>query len=355
MIKDLRVLAWEVTRRCPMRCQHCRGAARDTDYSGELTTDHALRVIDSIATVGIRPLIIFTGGEALCRDDLEVLIAHAAQCGFPTALATCGHQLTLARLRALKAAGLRSLSVSIDGPDEASHDAFRATPGAFAQALKTMAMAREVGVSFQVNSTVSKQTAPYLRALRDFAKAQGAIRIDYFFLVPVGRGKGIADLCLSNAETEMALKELLALDAEHLLPLHITCAPQIMRLKQLEVRREVLEVSEAKRASHFNGCLAGRAFAFLSHVGDLQPCGFLDILSGNIKSHDYDFAAAYNASALFAQLRAPLTEGVCATCPVKTKCGGCRARAYAATGNPLAADPSCIRSAAAHNTHTVIA
>ncbi len=335
----LRVLAWEVTRRCAMKCRHCRGAARDMAYADELTTEEGCRVLDSIAEAGAHPLILFTGGEALCREDLEALVAHAAGLGFPCALATCGNNLSRERLLALKAAGIRTLSVSIDGVDEAAHDAFRGVPGAYRQALRTMALARECGVAFQVNSVVSKATLPHLRAFRDFALAQGACRIDYFFLVPVGRGKGIADACLSSEEAEAAFAELLALEAEGTLSMHLTCAPQFVR--RLPTSRPH---SYAPQRSHFNGCLAGNAFAFLSHVGDLQPCGFLDILCGNVRDYGCDFAAAFNASATFAQLRQPLTEGHCGSCPQAARCRGCRARAYAATGDFRAADPSCIRA-----------
>lgn len=337
MIGALRVLAWEVTRRCPMRCAHCRGAARDAGYAGELSAEEGCRVLDSLAARGIRPLIIFTGGEALIRDDLEVLAGRAAGHGFPCALATCGHSLTETRLRALAGAGIRMLSVSLDGPDAGSHDAFRGVPGAFAQALRTVGLAKRVGIPFQINTTVHTGTAPCLRRMRDLAAELGASRLDLFFLVPVGRGAALTDRCLSALQTEACFTEILALEAEGRLPLHLTCAPQFMRRVPPAAGRP------APGASSFNGCLAGNRFAFLSHTGDLQPCGFLDIPCGNVRDFGCDFAAAYEASETFRRLAEPPSEGCCAGCPAALRCRGCRARAYAAGGNLFGADPSCLR------------
>lgn len=328
----LRVLAWEVTRQCPMACTHCRGASRALPYENELTTDEALRVIDSLHAIDCHPLIIFTGGEPMYRDDLPCLVKAAADKGFPCVLAPCGKFATVDRLKILKDAGIRGLSISIDGPTEEAHDTFRGIPGAFTMALQAMETARTVGLSFQINHTVTRQTQHTLRQMRDFAREQGASRIDYFFLVPVGRGAHIRHLALNDAETEIALNTLLDLDEEGSLPLHITCAPQVIRL---------LKERNLTPKSRFNGCLAGAGFCFLSHLGDLQPCGFFDAKAGNVKDFDFNFPATFQASPLFKQLHAGPTGSGCATCDLRLACRGCRARAYALTNDPLAHDPSC--------------
>ncbi len=290
----IRVLAWEVTRRCPMACKHCRGASRDNTYVDELSTTEALSVLDNLHRDNCHPLIIFTGGEPMYREDLVELVSHANALGFPCALAPCGRFVTVARLRELKEAGIRALSISVDGPDAATHDAFRGVEGAFAMATNAMAVAREVGLSFQVNHTLTKANRHTLRAMRDFAVAQGASRLDVFFLVPVGRGKGIANLCLSDEETEEALKEILDLDAEGTLPIHVTCEPRILTLSN------TLGITPKSRQ---NGCMAGAGFCFLSHVGELQPCGFFAQSGGNIRSNACDLPATYRNSPLFQRLR----------------------------------------------------
>ena len=306
----IRVLAWELTRRCPMACKHCRGAARDAACAGELSGDECRRVLDTLAAAypapRRKPLLILTGGEPMYRDDLEALVRHATGLGFPCVLAPCGRFATPERLRALKEAGIRALSISVDGPDAATHDAFRGIPGAFDVALRAMAAAREVGLPFQLNHTVTRAGRHVLRAMRDFARAQGATRIDYFFLVPVGRGAAIADQCLDDAQTQSALDEILDLDAEGLLPLHVTCEPRV--LARLRARRPAAEAIPAGHPgghpgrSGFNGCMAGAGFCFLAHDGRLQPCGFYDDDGGNVRDFGCDLPAAYRASPLLCRL-----------------------------------------------------
>ncbi len=290
----IRVLAWEVTRRCPMACQHCRGASRDYTYADELSTDEAFAVLESLHRADCHPLIIFTGGEPMYRDDLETIVAHAHGLGFPCVLAPCGRFATVDRLQRLKTAGIRALSISVDGPTAETHDAFRGIPGAFAFATAAMAAAKTVGLSFQVNHTVTKETQGTLRQMRDFALQQGASRIDYFFLVPVGRGKGIADHCLSDEETEAALKEILTLDAEGVLPVHVTCEPRILSLAA---------AMGMQPKSPQNGCMAGAGFCFLSHTGELQPCGFFDCPGGNVRTFACDLPKAYRESHLLCHLK----------------------------------------------------
>ena len=309
----IRVLAWELTRRCPMACKHCRGAARDTAPAGELTTPEALRVIDTLADAypppRPTPLLILTGGEPMYRPDLETLVRHATERGIPTVLAPCGRFATPERLQALKDAGLRGLSISIDGPDAPTHDAFRGIPGAFQIALDALAAARQVGLPFQINHTVTRATLHTLRQMRDLAKAQGATRIDYFFLVPVGRATAIADQCPTDAQTLTALDQILDLDAEAILPIHVTCEPRI--LTRLQARRQNTPCAPTCPHAHpgahptqsrFNGCMAGAGFCFLSHDGHLQPCGFYDVDCGDIRAHNCDLPATYRASTLLNSL-----------------------------------------------------
>ncbi len=289
----IRVLAWEITRRCPMACVHCRGAAKDEAYADELTTQEAFRVIDSLHEADCHPLIIFTGGEPMCRDDLEELVRYATARKFPCVLAPCGRFVTEERLSALKTAGERALSISVDGVDAQAHDAFRGVPGAFDIALRAMEVARQVRLPFQINHCVTRQTAGTLRQMYAFAEEQGATRLDCFFLVPVGRGEGLRAQCLSQSETEDALQTILDLDATGSIPLHVTCEPRILAL---------VEKRGVHTRSRFNGCMAGAGFCFLSHVGVLKPCGFFPKSGENVRSHGCNLPEAYTASALFAKL-----------------------------------------------------
>mgnify|MGYP002520974838 CR=1 FL=1 len=289
----IRVLAWELTRRCPMACKHCRGASRDESYCQELTTQECFRVIESLHTIQAHPLIIFTGGEPMYRPDLEAIVSYAATRGFPCVLAPCGRFATKERLLSLKVAGIRALSISIDGPDAASHDTFRGVPGAFDFACQALQAAHSIELPFQINHCVTRNSLTSLRQMRNFAFQHGATRIDYFFLVPIGRGEAIAQQCLTQEETETALQTILDLDAEGTLPVHVTCEPS------------VLSIAEKRRLpphSRFNGCMAGAGFCFLSHVGQLRPCGFFPENGGDLHHFDFDLPKTYLSSPLFAQL-----------------------------------------------------
>ncbi len=293
-----RVIAWEVTRRCPMACQHCRGASRDRQYAGELSTEEGLRVLESLRLAvppgKPLPMLIFTGGEPMYREDLEELVRAATAQGFPAALAPCGRFATEARLAVLKVAGIRALSISVDGPDAVTHDRFRGVPGAFQMALDAMAAARTVGLPFQVNHTLTRAGLGSLRAMRDFAVAQGATRLDVFFLVPVGRGAALSGQALSDEETEAALQTVLDLDAEGVLPIHVTCEPRVL---------SVAATRAEPPKSRLNGCMAGAGFLFLSHVGELFPCGFYGLPLGSVREFGCNLPAALAASPTYAHLR----------------------------------------------------
>ncbi len=334
MLEDLKVIAWETTRRCPLACRHCRGASRDCDYEGELSTAECFRVMDSIAAHA-RPMIIFTGGEPMYRADLPELVRYAAAKGFRAVLAPCGLFATPERLAELKAAGIQMMSLSVDGPTAELHDAFRGVPGAFEHVLSAMAAAREAGLPFQINTTVTRQSAAWLPAMRDFALEQGAAQLDCFFLVPVGRGAELREIALSPDETERVIEGLLRMDAEGPLHVHLTCAPQVVRI----ARRLGLPPRPGKRP--VTGCMGGKSFTFISHRGELQPCGFFALPCGNLREFNFDFAAAYEASSVFAELRGGPVRGHCGICGFRESCRGCRARAFAQSGDYLGQEPGC--------------
>ena len=284
-----RVLAWEVTRRCPMRCRHCRATAADHDFEGELTTDECRQIIDSLSPeqsnnqTNNQILIIWTGGEPMMRADLPELVRHATARGLRSVLAPCGMLATEERLRELKDAGVVACSFSLDGPDRTTHDAFRGMAGAWDSVMAAMAAARRVGMPFQVNTVVRRGALASLDAIYSRAMAEGATRLDLFFLVPTGRGALIDSQVPDDAETD-----------------------------------EVIAWAEGKRAKltccpRAGTCIGGRGFAFLSHTGDLQACGFVQTPCGNVRDHGLDLrrlvAAASNP--LGASMNCRLMSGRC--------------------------------------------
>lgn len=331
-----RIVAWEVTRRCPLACKHCRAGARDCGYEGELSTDECLQILDSLASFG-RPMIIWTGGEPMYRPDILDLVRGAKTRGLRSVMAPCGTLVTRDALLGLKDAGVMACSFSLDGATARAHDEFRGVPGAFDNVTRAMAIAREIGMPFQINTTVSRLNKHELPAIREAALRFGAGTLDLFFLVPVGRGKALSDLSLTPDETESVLRWAFEMDTAG--PIHVreTCAPQAVRIWNTMGH-------PGKRPS---GCMGGRGFAFISHTGILQPCGFLDVASGNLRASGLDFKKAYQSSLVFQELnQTDHYKGACGKCTLRNDCGGCRARAYAATGDYLAPETSCPIAAA---------
>lgn len=326
-----RVIAWEVTRRCPLSCRHCRAGAQNRHYDNELTTAECLRVLDSIAAFA-RPMIIWTGGEPMARPDILTLVRGATERGLRSVMAPCGTLVTRERLAQLKEAGITACSFSLDGSTAERHDAFRGEPGAFDNVTRAMEIANELAMPFQVNTTVSKLSQDDLPAIHTQAVKRGARMFDLFFLVPVGRGAELRDLALSPVEAERVIRWAFEMDRQGPIRVRETCAPQAVRIWH----------NLGQPGSHPSGCMGGRGFVFISHTGVLQPCGFLDVPSGDLRAFDLDFECAYRASPVFNDLRQPDNYiGPCGSCDYRYDCGGCRARAYAATDNYMTSETTC--------------
>jgi heme b synthase len=335
------VVAWETTRRCMLRCRHCRGSARDTDYAGELSTDEGRRLVDALAAAG-GPLLILTGGEPMAREDIYDLARYGTDRGLRVVMAPCGPLITAETARKMLEAGVRRISVSLDGADAAGHDAFRGAPGAFEAALRGIGHARAAGLPFQVNTTVTRLNANELDAILALAVEQGAAALDLFLLVPTGRGAALRDLEIAPEDYERVLCWVADRTDDAPLPVKVTCAPHYARvIRQRRAGKPAAAAGHPGRPSP-RGCMAGQGFVFVSHRGVLQPCGFLAVPCGDLREADFDFAGLYERSPVFRALRDPDGYGgACGRCEYRRVCGGCRARAYEATGDFLAAEPLC--------------
>ena len=253
-------------------------------------------------------MIIWTGGEPMLRSDILELVTHATVLGIRSVMAPCGMLVTEERLRELKAAGVMACSFSLDGPDAASHDAFRGVPGAYDNVTHAMEIAKSIGMPFQVNTTVSTLNIDRLEEIHAKAIALGAAKLDLFFLVPVGRGSAIANYALSDEQTRQVLDWAFAKAEQGPLAIKETCCPSApaywaqrsvshTRTAPQSHNHAITQSHNPAISSRPCGCLGGRGFAFLSHVGDLQTCGFIDRPCGNIRDFDCDFRALVAAAA----------------------------------------------------------
>ncbi|HOV84830.1 MAG TPA: heme b synthase [Syntrophobacteraceae bacterium] len=338
----LRLVAWEVTRTCNLACVHCRAAAQDRPYENELTTEECLGLLDNIATFA-DPIIILTGGEPLLRPDILEIAAYGTQKGFRMTMAVNGTLLTPDKARRLKEVGIRRISVSLDGATSASHDAFRQVPGAFEGALRGIENAKAEALDFQINTTITRQNHSELPAIQELAVSLGATAHHIFLLVPMGRGKDIAQQGIDAEQYEKTLHWFY--DQRDRVPLRLkaTCAPHYYRILRQRAKAEGREVSPQTFGldAMTRGCLGGTGFVFVSHVGRVQPCGYLELDCGNVR--EKTLSDLWHHSPIFRDLREfRKYEGKCGGCEYVRVCGGCRARAYESTGSYLAEEPLCL-------------
>ncbi|MCD6307359.1 MAG: radical SAM protein [Candidatus Latescibacteria bacterium] len=359
----LRLVALEVTRTCPLSCRHCRGNSHGGSYPDELTFDEIARILDNIASWS-RPIIIITGGEPLTRPDVFDIASHSTALGLRTVLATCGAPLDDRAVEKLLAAGVSRISVSLDGSDAASHDSFRGVEGAFDAAIRGIETARSHGLDFQINSTLTTLNIGQLEALHDLAVDAGAVGFHPFLLVPMGRGKGLADYALAAEDYERALNRIADIAETSPIEIKPTCSPHYMRvtLQRAEERKRLEGSGVASDGSGENapppetppsgsgrrhvmtkGCLGGQGFVFVSHVGKVQICGFLEVEAGDLREVDFDLGYIWETSPFLAEIRdVDGYHGKCGVCGFRNVCGGCRARAYALLGDYLAEEPHCV-------------
>ncbi len=346
---ELRMVAWEVTRSCNLACVHCRASAKYGPYAGELTTDEALRLLDAIAAVS-KPVIILTGGEPLLRPDIFEIAAYGNAKGLRMVLATNGTLVTEQIAGNMLRAGIKRVSISIDGINAESHDAFRNVAGAFAGALAGIEAMKKAGVEFQINTTITKANLDQLPGIMDLAVRLGAAAHHIFLLVPTGRGKEMAEQAISPADYEKTLNWFYEASLNCPIQLKATCAPHYYRiLKQRRQGKGVRDEGSGLRGQRSGdplhamtrGCLGGSSFCFISHTGQVQPCGYLEVDCGRIR--EKGFKDIWNSSPIFENLRdLNKYKGKCGHCEFIKVCGGCRARAYEITGDYLASEPFCI-------------
>jgi heme b synthase len=313
-------------------------------YEGELSTAEALALVDQIADFA-DPILILTGGDPLMRADIFDIAAHAKQRGLRVVMSPNGTLITPEVAARMHEIGIGRISVSIDFPTAAEHDEFRGVPGAFDGAVRGIQNALAAGVEVQINSTITKLNVHYLPALLDLATKLGAVSFHPFMLVPTGRGKELEEQELPPEEYEKALNWMYDAQQTSELFFKPTDVPHYWRVMRQRAKAEGKKIavhphSHGGMNTLSRGCLAGVGFCFISHTGQVQPCGYFDKVAGDIR--EQPFAEIWQHSPLFLRLRdlSQLT-GKCGACEYKKVCGGCRARAYERTGDYMAEEPYC--------------
>jgi radical SAM protein with 4Fe4S-binding SPASM domain len=385
-----RLVFWEVTKGCNLRCMHCRATATELSSPTDLPTQAALNIIDQIVAAA-NPILVLSGGEPLYRSDIFQLARYATDRGLRVALATNGTLVTRDVARMVVDSGVRRVSISLDGADATTHDSFRGIPGAFHGAVHGLHNLRALGMSVQINMTIARHNAHQLPHVLQLARNLGADALHTFLLVPVGCGVDIAaEQMVPPEEYERMLNWFYDQSLVGGIELKATCAPhyfRVARQRRAADRRAMTgmpsvastETQPPQRSSAIGptemtmpgstgvalkpngvsqpvgppgghpsdlnamtrGCLAGTGVCFISHEGEVYPCGYLPVVAGDLRHES--FAEIWKNSAVFHQLRDPNSlKGKCGCCEFRTVCMGCRARAYAATGDFMNEEPFCV-------------
>ncbi len=323
---------WELTRACDLACRHCRAEAIPWRDPRELTTDEGRRLLDGLREFGEPgPAVVLTGGDPLKRPDFWELLEHGVKVGLPTDVAPSGTPtLTAEVIGRLRQAGVRAMSLSLDGPDAASHDGFRGVPGCFDRTLDAVRAAIAAGISLQVNTLVTAGTLADLPHVYERVAELGAARWSLFFLIQVGRGRDLQQLAPAACERLLAWLSARARPG----------GPIVTATEAPHYRRVALQRLGHRAPRQGFGVRDGNGVMFVSHTGEVQPSGFLPLVAGNVcTTHP---VVIYRDAPLFRALRAAAGfHGRCGRCEYRQVCGGSRARAYAATGDPLGEDPLC--------------
>ena len=343
-------IAWEVTRACAYACVHCRADAMHTPDPHELNTEESLRLIDHLSEFG-SPILVFTGGDPMMRKDLYELIAYATQKGLRCSLTPTATALpTTARLEKVREAGIRRIALSLDAPIPEIHDNFRQVRGSWQRTLDILHRAQAIGLSVQVNTTVAKHNVDILDQMVPFLQEVGAVQWSLFFLVPTGRAQ--ASNMISPEEHERIFNWLYDLSKNAPFDIKSTAAPMYRRVAIERKRAEqgsdkpvTFQGAGFQYADGLNrptrGVNDGNGFLFISHVGDIQPSGFLPLTAGNVRTDNV--VDVYRHSKIFTDLRSPeKIKGRCGVCEYRDVCGGQRGRAYGITGDYLESDPACL-------------
>lgn len=348
------VIALELTRICKMNCIFCRANARPISYKNELTTKECFEILDDISK-HYNPIIVLTGGDPMEREDIFQIAEHGAKLGLYISTTACGHSYNEENLQRLKDAGVLRITMSLNGATKKTHDEISGRDGSFDEVMRSIEVCKKVDISFHINTTVVKRNVKEIPLILELVKKVGSLGYYPFFFVPMGRGSNSADQSIPVEEYEKLLNSLY--DERLKLNMHYkkddfsfldefvlrpACAPQFRRI--VTQRNEELKTSNQTDLSFeksFKGCMGGILFAFISHIGKVQPCGMLEIECGDTRKEP--FSKIWKTSKFFQDLRdVSKYKGKCEVCSYLQICGGCRARAYVRTGDYLEEDTYCL-------------
>lgn len=337
-------IAWEITRRCNLKCVHCRSSS-EMEVKGhpDFSTEEAFRIIDDISSYA-KPVVVLSGGEPLLRKDVFEIAKYGTEKGLRMCLATNGTLVTDEICEKIKESGIRIVSLSLDGSTREVHDNFRNEKGAFEGTINAARLFKKHGIEFIINSSFTKRNQEEIPKVYKLAKELGATAWYMFMIVPTGRGEEIMSELISKEDYEEILNWHYHMEKdEQEMLVRPTCAPHYYRIVIQKSKEEGSKFQ--RRTLKFStggskGCIAGQLICLINVDGDVLPCSYFPMSAGNIKERS--FKDIWENSELFKKLRDFKSyKGRCGSCEFVNVCGGCRARAYAIQGDYLEEEPFC--------------
>jgi AdoMet-dependent heme synthase len=337
-------IAWEITRRCNLKCVHCRSSSEiKIDEHPDFSFEEAQRTLDAIADYA-SPVVVLSGGEPLLRNDVFDIAKYGGSKGLRMCIATNGTLITREVCEKIKDADIKMISLSIDGATAETHDDFRCQEGAFEGTMNAISLLKEFDIPFLVNSSFTVRNRHEIPEIYKLVKGLGATAWYMFMIVPTGRGEDIMEeLIPENVYDEILEWHYNIEKEENDLLMRPTCAPHYYRIV-LEKAKE--EGNTYKRRSlkfstgGSKGCLAGQLICLIDVDGEVLPCSYFPKSAGNV--NEVPFKDIWENSDLFLKLRDfKGYKDNCGQCEYVNVCGGCRARSYAMTGDYLSQEPFC--------------
>lgn len=310
-----RIISWNITLRCPLKCSHCYVDAGEQEAAGVLSTQEAFCVIDQICETGT-PVVVLSGGDPLLRKDIFTIARYGTERGLWMVMGTSGYFIDQDTAAKLNEAGIRAVAISLDSDDPAVHDSFRGVEGVWEKAVQAIGHCRDAGIAVQINMSVMRSAISDVEDVIGLGTTLGIRDYQLFFPIPTGRARQIEPR--SPEEYEDLIRQILIRYRNADLNIRPTCAPQFRRIAD--------ELGIAN-PTWGRGCLAGITYCRIFANGDVTPCPYLPVSVGNVRTTPFN--EIWNNSPLFIALRDPnRLTGKCGRCSFKTTCGGCRARAY---------------------------
>lgn len=337
-------IAWEMTRRCNLRCIHCRSSSElEVKDHPDFSTREAFRIIDDIAGY-VKPVVVLSGGEPLLRKDIFNIAQYGRDKGFRMCLATNGTLVTDDICNEIKTSGIKIVSLSLDGSTEDVHDDFRSQRGAFDGSIRAARFFKKHGIEFIINSSFTRRNQEEIPKVYKLAKKLGASAWYMFMIVPTGRGEEIMNELISKEDYEEILEWHYQMEKDEKdILVRPTCAPHYYRIVLQKSKEEGVKFE--RRTLKFStggakGCIAGQLICLIDVDGNVLPCSYFPKPAGNIK--EKSLREIWENSELFKELRDFKSyKGKCGSCEYITVCGGCRARAYSVYGDYLEEEPFC--------------